>query len=111
MHRLPCLRRFLPHRSDRPELGHSRRGTTTSPHEKRRTPFLPPPPPPLPPPSLEKTHSQKFPRGPPPPPPPRHVAIIMDGNGRWARLRGLPRAEGHRMGIRSVRAVVECARE
>lgn len=44
-------------------------------------------------------------------PPPRHVAVIMDGNGRWARNRGLPRIEGHRMGIRSVRAVVECARE
>ncbi|MBI5420306.1 MAG: isoprenyl transferase [Deltaproteobacteria bacterium] len=42
---------------------------------------------------------------------PRHVAVIMDGNGRWARFRGLPRVEGHRMGIRSVRAVVECARE
>ncbi len=42
---------------------------------------------------------------------PRHVAIIMDGNGRWAKLRGLPRVEGHRMGVRSVRAVVECARE
>src|SRR5512139_2077060 len=42
---------------------------------------------------------------------PRHVAVIMDGNGRWARLRGLPRIEGHRMGIRSVRAVVECSRE
>jgi len=35
----------------------------------------------------------------------------MDGNGRWATLRGLPRIEGHRMGVRSVRAVVECARE
>jgi len=35
----------------------------------------------------------------------------MDGNGRWAKLRGLPRIEGHRTGIRSVRAVVECARE
>ncbi|MEW6719445.1 MAG: isoprenyl transferase [Thermodesulfobacteriota bacterium] len=42
---------------------------------------------------------------------PRHVAIIMDGNGRWARQRGLPRAEGHRMGSRAVREVVECARE
>ena len=42
---------------------------------------------------------------------PRHVAVIMDGNGRWAKLRGLPRVEGHRTGIRSVRAVVECARE
>jgi undecaprenyl diphosphate synthase len=47
----------------------------------------------------------------PPSAPPRHVAVIMDGNGRWARQRGLPRVEGHRMGIRSVRAVVECARE
>ena len=46
-----------------------------------------------------------------PPSLPRHVAIIMDGNGRWASLRGLPRIEGHRMGVRSVRAVVECARE
>ena len=42
---------------------------------------------------------------------PRHVAIIMDGNGRWARSRGLPRIEGHRRGVRSVRTVVEeCAR-
>ena len=49
--------------------------------------------------------------GPPASALPRHVAIIMDGNGRWASLRGLPRVEGHRMGIRSVRAVVECARE
>ncbi len=38
---------------------------------------------------------------------PRHVAIIMDGNGRWAQTRGLPRVLGHRQGIRSVRAVVE----
>ncbi|MFO0961080.1 MAG: isoprenyl transferase [Isosphaeraceae bacterium] len=38
---------------------------------------------------------------------PRHVAIIMDGNGRWAQSRGLPRALGHRQGIRSVRSVVE----
>ncbi|HQU13025.1 MAG TPA: undecaprenyl diphosphate synthase family protein, partial [Thermodesulfobacteriota bacterium] len=30
---------------------------------------------------------------------PRHVAIIMDGNGRWANQRGLPRVEGHRMGV------------
>src|SRR5512139_506870 len=42
---------------------------------------------------------------------PRHVAVIMDGNGRWAALRALPRVEGHRMGVRAVRAVVECARE
>jgi undecaprenyl diphosphate synthase len=41
---------------------------------------------------------------------PRHVAIIMDGNGRWARGRGLPRIEGHRRGKEAVRAVVETAR-
>ena len=42
---------------------------------------------------------------------PRHVAVIMDGNGRWARRQGLPRIEGHRQGVRSVRAVVEeCCR-
>jgi len=40
---------------------------------------------------------------------PRHVAIIMDGNGRWARQRGLPRVEGHRAGIRAVRDSVEAA--
>ena len=40
---------------------------------------------------------------------PRHVAVIMDGNGRWARQRGLPRVEGHREGINSVRAVVEAS--
>src|SRR6516162_7177149 len=38
---------------------------------------------------------------------PRPIAIIMDGNGRWAQRRGLPRILGHRRGIRSVRAVVE----
>src|SRR3954468_8126842 len=38
---------------------------------------------------------------------PRHVAIIMDGNGRWAKGRSLPRVEGHRAGIASVRDVVE----
>ena len=42
---------------------------------------------------------------------PRHVAIIMDGNGRWARRRGLPRHAGHRAGVGPVRAAVEqCAR-
>ncbi len=38
---------------------------------------------------------------------PRHLAIIMDGNGRWARQRGLPRVEGHRAGIEAVRAALE----
>lgn len=42
---------------------------------------------------------------------PKHIAIIMDGNGRWAQSRGLPRIEGHRRGVASVRATVEeCAR-
>ena len=42
---------------------------------------------------------------------PRHVAVIMDGNGRWAKMRGMPRIEGHRAGADSVRAVLEyCAR-
>lgn len=38
---------------------------------------------------------------------PRHVAIIMDGNGRWANARGMPRMMGHRAGAKSVRAVME----
>jgi len=42
---------------------------------------------------------------------PRHIAIIMDGNGRWAHARGLPRIEGHRRGVKSVRLIVEeCSR-
>jgi len=40
-----------------------------------------------------------------------HVAIIMDGNGRWAAERGLPRVEGHRQGVESVRRTVEAAME
>jgi undecaprenyl diphosphate synthase len=39
-----------------------------------------------------------------------HVAIIMDGNGRWATSRGLPREAGHRVGVKAVRRVVEAAR-
>lgn len=42
---------------------------------------------------------------------PRHIAIIMDGNGRWARSRGLPRPAGHREGVKSVRRVVEACRK
>lgn len=42
---------------------------------------------------------------------PRHVAVIMDGNGRWARGRGLPRWEGHRAGMRAVREAIEGAIE
>jgi undecaprenyl diphosphate synthase len=40
---------------------------------------------------------------------PRHVAVIMDGNGRWAQARGLPRVEGHRAGVEAVRDTVEAA--
>jgi undecaprenyl diphosphate synthase len=42
---------------------------------------------------------------------PRHVAIIMDGNGRWASARGLPRTEGHRRGVEALRATVRAAGE
>ncbi len=42
---------------------------------------------------------------------PRHIAIIMDGNGRWAQKRGLPRIMGHRSGVESVQAIVRAARE
>ncbi len=42
---------------------------------------------------------------------PRHVAIIMDGNGRWAAERGLPRSEGHRLGVEAVRRTVTAARD
>ncbi|MBI5423460.1 MAG: di-trans,poly-cis-decaprenylcistransferase [Opitutae bacterium] len=42
---------------------------------------------------------------------PQHVAIIMDGNGRWAKQRGMPRLEGHRRGVETVRTVVDTARE
>jgi undecaprenyl diphosphate synthase len=42
---------------------------------------------------------------------PVHVAIIMDGNGRWARLRGKERVFGHQQGVNAVREVIECAAE
>src|ERR1700676_1672282 len=42
---------------------------------------------------------------------PRHIAIIMDGNGRWARSRGLPRIQGHEKGADAVRACVEACGE
>jgi undecaprenyl diphosphate synthase len=46
-----------------------------------------------------------------PPERPRHIAIIMDGNGRWARSRGMPRPAGHREGVKAVRRVVEACRK
>ena len=42
-----------------------------------------------------------------PPNIPTHVAIIMDGNGRWARQRGLPRLAGHRAGVENIRPILE----
>src|SRR5688572_12539235 len=42
---------------------------------------------------------------------PSHVAIIMDGNGRWARARGLPRTAGHKKGADSLRAVLDSCRK
>ena len=42
---------------------------------------------------------------------PRHVAIIMDGNGRWARKRGLPRLAGHRAGVKRVEQIIQAAQE
>src|SRR5579883_1258622 len=47
----------------------------------------------------------------PMPPPPAHVAVIMDGNGRWAKARGLPRIAGHRRGAEAVRRAVTAAGE
>lgn len=45
------------------------------------------------------------------PRPPRHIAIVMDGNGRWAQQRGLPRLLGHKAGVDAVRRIVtECSR-
>jgi undecaprenyl diphosphate synthase len=52
-----------------------------------------------------------LPDGPDSSEPPLHVAIIMDGNGRWAKARGLPRAEGHRRGVDALRRVVRAASE
>ena len=59
---------------------------------------------------LTYTEPQR-PPGPPASPPPRHIAVIMDGNGRWAQQRGLPRLSGHQAGTenihRLVRAILE----
>ena len=40
---------------------------------------------------------------------PEHVAIIMDGNGRWAKARGLPRLAGHRAGTKNLRRIIRAA--
>jgi undecaprenyl diphosphate synthase len=48
---------------------------------------------------------------PPPGERPRHVAVIMDGNGRWAKARGLPRIAGHRKGLEAVRSLVQACGE
>jgi undecaprenyl diphosphate synthase len=42
---------------------------------------------------------------------PRHIAVIMDGNGRWAQQRGLPRLEGHRAGTENIRRIIESCAE
>ena len=42
---------------------------------------------------------------------PRHIAIIMDGNGRWAKQKHLPRVAGHRAGAKTVRKIVKCCAE
>src|SRR3989338_1044072 len=42
---------------------------------------------------------------------PRHIAIIMDGNGRWAKKRHLPRTQGHRVGINNIRQIIKAAEE
>ena len=67
-------------------------------------------------PSLQKTNSPAVSRdlltqvlnG---PPPPRHVAIIMDGNGRWANRQGLPRTAGHKAGVEAVKRIITAAAE
>ena len=43
--------------------------------------------------------------------PPHHIGIIMDGNGRWAKSKGLPRAEGHRRGVERAKEIIRAARE
>lgn len=42
---------------------------------------------------------------------PQHIAIVMDGNGRWAEHRGLPRVEGHKAGVESVKVMIRCCLE
>lgn len=42
---------------------------------------------------------------------PKHIAVIMDGNGRWAKRRGLPRTMGHRRGVDALKEVLRCCRD
>jgi undecaprenyl diphosphate synthase len=56
-------------------------------------------------------HASSTSQVPAPLPGPRHVAIIMDGNGRWAKQRLLPRVAGHRKGVETVRAVIKASIE
>jgi len=51
---------------------------------------------------LEKIHKENL---------PKHIAIVMDGNGRWAKKRYLPVAAGHKAGVEKVRVVLEACRE
>lgn len=61
--------------------------------------------------TLPATEQQNHTTPAPPPAIPRHVAIIMDGNGRWAKQRGLPRAAGHRQGTENLRKILKAAVE
>jgi undecaprenyl diphosphate synthase len=61
--------------------------------------------------SDQQNHASSTQELPPPAETPRHIAIIMDGNGRWAKRRHLPRIAGHKRGVGSVRAVVEACAE
>lgn len=61
--------------------------------------------------SRPEAAAQIRPAGPDGPAVPRHVAIIMDGNGRWARTRSLPRVAGHRAGVEAVRRITQVARD
>lgn len=58
---------------------------------------------------MSQAHSAPDPALLPPGKAPRHIAIIMDGNGRWAQARGLPRMAGHRAGIENLREVLQAA--
>lgn len=59
--------------------------------------------------SSQETEVNEFDQQPDPDRVPRHVAIIMDGNGRWAKQRGLPRIAGHRAGTENIRPLVEAS--